>query len=142
MRETFPAVVEAGRIRTGFYATEPGDRSGAFFLRAPTGAKLKVIASDGTNWDQEFLACDGPPWEHVSVSVANRCPTWDEMAWVKWLFWGDEEAVVEFHPPKSRYVNQHPYCLHLWRPVGVDIPLPPPECVGVRGASSTEAGRD
>jgi len=26
-------------------------------------------------------------------------------------------------------VNIHPYCLHLWRPVGQDIPLPPVEFV-------------
>lgn len=29
-------------------------------------------------------------WEHVSVSLRNRCPTWDEMCLVKDIFWRDD----------------------------------------------------
>jgi hypothetical protein len=65
------------------------------------------------------------PWEHVSVSLANRCPTWEEMCRVKSMFWGEEETVVQFHPMKSHYINAHPYCLHLWKKKGVNIELPP-----------------
>ena len=72
----------------------------------------------------------GHPWEHVSVSLAERCPTWDEMCAVKAIFWRDDEAVIQFHPPESEYVNCHPHCLHLWKPVGRTIPLPPPMAVG------------
>jgi hypothetical protein len=67
----------------------------------------------------------GWPWEHVSVSVADRCPTWKEMALVKDLFWKPEETVLQFHPKASAYVNHHPFCLHLWRKVGADHELPP-----------------
>lgn len=73
----------------------------------------------------------GGGWEHVSVSLPTRCPTWDEMCWIKRLFWDDEECVVQFHPPKSQYVNNHPFCLHLWRPTETTIPTPPTEFVGV-----------
>lgn len=66
-----------------------------------------------------------PPWEHVSVSCEDRCPTWQEMKSVKELFWSDDETVLQFHPKKSAYVNAHPYVLHLWRKVGIDIELPP-----------------
>lgn len=56
-------------------------------------------------------------WEHVSVSPCNRKratpPTWAEMCEIKHMFFEDEEAVVQYHPPKSEYVNNHPYCLHL-----------------------------
>lgn len=69
-------------------------------------------------------------WEHVSVSLPNRCPTWAEMCLVKELFWEDDEAVMQLHPPKADYVNCHPYCLHLWRPLVGQIPLPPKELVG------------
>ena len=62
---------------------------------------------------------------HVSVSAKDRCPTWGEMCWVKDQFWGPEECVIQYHPPRSRYVNAHPFCLHLWRPVGLDLPQPP-----------------
>lgn len=91
--------------------TSRGDTHGYFVL-----GKLRIISS-GIGMPGE--------WEHVSVSCADRCPTWDEMAMVKGLFWDEEETVVQFHPPRSQYVNAHPYCLHLWRHVGHDPELPP-----------------
>lgn len=54
------------------------------------------------------------------------------MCYVKSLFWEDEDAVFQIHPPKSEYVNEHPYCLHLWRPVDVVMPRPPYITVGTR----------
>jgi len=63
-------------------------------------------------------ASDGAGWEHVSVSLLDRCPSWEEMCKIKALFWSDEDLVVQFHPPKSDYVNNHPHCLHLWRKCG------------------------
>jgi len=68
-------------------------------------------------------------WEHVSVSCEDRTPTWDEMCMVKDAFWSEEEAVVQMHPPRSQYVNLHPYCLHLWRDTLHRHRLPPVECV-------------
>ena len=56
----------------------------------------------------------GEGWEHVSIAYTNRTPTLEEMCKVKDMFWNEEECVVQFHPPKSEYVNVHPYCLHLW----------------------------
>lgn len=52
------------------------------------------------------------------------------MCLVKSIFWDDEDAVMQLHPPRSEWVNNHRYCLHLWRPVGVEIPLPPSWMVG------------
>jgi hypothetical protein len=85
------------------------------------------------------MACDGQEtgWEHVSISLVDnktKCPSWDEMCLVKDLFWSPDEAVMQLHPPAIEYVNNHPGCLHLWRPVPEmigDIPLPPAELVGV-----------
>jgi hypothetical protein len=71
-------------------------------------------------------------WEHVSVSTKTRCPTWKEMSWVKDLFFDDEEIVIQYHPRKADYVNVHPFCLHLWRPITATIPTPPPLAVGPR----------
>lgn len=72
----------------------------------------------------------GGGWEHASVSRAERCPTWDEMAWVKRQFWQDDEAVMELHVPPTDHVNNHKFCLHLWRPYkGMKIPRPPVEFV-------------
>lgn len=114
------------RIRNGHMGTdESNGNNGAFFVKNPCtrfpGPPLKVIASD---------ACG--EWEHVSVSLPDRCPTWPEMSFVKGLFWDGEDCVMELHPPESDYVNCHPHCLHLWRPIGQHIPRPPSILVGVK----------
>ena len=80
---------------------------------------LRVISSTGEGWD------------HVSVSLRDRCPTWDELEHVKRLFFRDDEVAMQLHVPPSQHVNVHPYCLHLWRPNdGREIPLPPSIMVG------------
>lgn len=68
--------------------------NGAFQIKAPmSGALLAVIVSDGLD------PVDGG-WEHVSVSLKNRTPRWDEMSYVKRLCWEPHECVVQFHPPE------------------------------------------
>lgn len=69
----------------------------------------------------------GGGWDHVSVSILNvdRCPRWSEMCMIKDLFFESHENVMQLHPQQDRYVNNHPYCLHLWRPQNQEIPLPP-----------------
>ena len=59
-------------------------------------------------------------WEHVSVHPYDLriTPSWDDMCRIKDIFWKEEEAVIQIHPPKSKYVNIMPNCLHLRRPVG------------------------
>lgn len=82
-----------------------------------------------------IIASDGLGWQHVSVSfgqLSDRCPSWAIMCAVKDLFWEPEDVVVQFHPPKSNYVNNHPGCLHLWRCTdGRQQPLPPSILVGI-----------
>lgn len=80
----------------------------------------------------QVIASDGEGWEHVSVSLPNRCPTWTEMCRVKELFWDPEDCVMQLHPPKSEWISNHQYCLHLWRPVSVWIPTPPSWMVGFK----------
>ena len=91
-----------------------------------------VIRSSKLKQPLRVIASDGEGWEHVSVSLANRTPTWEEMCLVKRLFWDPEDCVIQFHPPASDYVNLHPHCLHLWRPVGTPIALPPSLLVGMK----------
>ena len=66
----------------------------------------------------------GLDWEHVSISTEKRCPTWNEMCFVKELFWKDDEWCVQYHPAKEDYVNLNPYCLHIFRPISVELPKP------------------
>ena len=51
---------------------------------------------------------------------------------VKDLFWNETECVVQYHPPKADYVNNHPHCLHLWGRADGNIPRPPAILVGVK----------
>lgn len=118
------------RVRNGLLRTTDADGNcGLFFVPSRPGkAPLKVIASD------DAAEAGGMAWEHVSVSLPDRCPTWEEMCKIKSLFWDDEDAVAQFHPPRSEWVNNHSYCLHMWRPVGVQMPMPPSIMVGVKEA--------
>lgn len=77
-----------------------------------------------------IIATSGSGWEHVSVSLGTRCPTWDEMELVKRMFFEDHETAMQLHVPPAEHVNCHPFCLHLWRPLGIDIPRPPSILVG------------
>lgn len=101
--------------------TEYPETEGVFNVERRGGREvLRIIASAGEGWD------------HVSVSLVNRCPTWAEMSWVKSQFFHDDDAVMQLHVAATNHLNVHPYCLHLWRPwarVGV-IPLPPSIMVG------------
>ena len=81
------------------------------------------------------IVTDGMGWEHVSVHIVSdrkkRTPTWAEMCKIKDLFWDEEDCVVQYHPAKKDYVNNHEHCLHIWRQVGVEYAAPPPILVGV-----------
>ena len=121
----FDPWLERYRIAVGPYASPRSADYGAFHFPGPCGADLHVIASPGD-------ANGDIPWEHVSVSLAKRTPNWKEMCFVKGLFWDDEETVMQLHPPKSTWINNHPHCLHLWKPTKEAIPLPPSVSVGYK----------
>lgn len=114
-------LLEAWRIKSGDYASSDYSQFGMFKIPY-NGNLFRVIASSG-------LPEEGIHWEHVSVSLSTRCPTWEEMCMVKDLFWAEDECVVQYHPAKKDYKNQHPYCLHLWKPTKQKIPMPPSICV-------------
>ena len=72
-----------------------------------------------------FIASNGGGWDHVSASLRDRTPTWDEMCAIKDIFFGEGECCVEYHPAKRDYVNMHQHCLHIWKPQNVELPKPP-----------------
>lgn len=59
------------------------------------------------------------------------------MCIVKSLFWTASETVVQFHPPESEYVNAHKGCLHLWKCVAQEFPIPPSILVGPKAATTS-----
>lgn len=121
--------LERHRIITGPLASDSSyGNNGAFRFAIPGEARpIHVIASNGLGW------------EHVSVSFgpeSRKTPSWELMCQIKDLFWNTEEAVIQIHPPRSDYVNNHPGCLHLWRCIdGQEQPLPPSIMVGLTAVS-------
>lgn len=118
------------RYNVSLVTVEADGFNGLFVV--PCGREfLRCIVSDGNHPDSADLPEDEKDWEHVSVSLPTRCPTWAEMCAVKDAFWDAEETVIQFHPPKSDYVNNHPYCLHLWKSKSSEVKRPPAVCVGI-----------
>jgi len=110
---------------------------GAFLIPFTSGMRkvyIRVIASRGDHKERDETL----KWDHVSVSLSNRCPTWDEMDFIKRLFFKPEETAFQLHVPDDRHISNHPYCLHLWRPVHLEIPRPPDILVGIRGIEGSK----
>lgn len=112
--------------RHAFGSSSPESRKvGGFFFIPTKGVRqgLKVIASSGT-----IPTSNG--WDHVSVSLPNRTPTWEEMDKVKRLFFLPHEVAFQLHPEESDHISNHRYCLHIWNNIFQPVPMPPPEMVG------------
>ena len=116
--------VETGKYLHVIHRTIDG---GAGYIKLPrdnrTGfTKASIIWSTGGGW------------EHVSVSPLNgSMPKWEDMCFIKDLFWDAEEWVVQYHPAKSECVNNMPNCLHLGKPTEEKLPTPASILVGVKG---------
>jgi hypothetical protein len=116
--------IEKYRKSFGSWESKEGDSFGLFFIPYKITAKipLKVLSSPLGQGE----------WDHVSVSLPDRCPTWDEMCFVKNLFFSESDVVIQYHPAKKDYINNHPYCLHLWKCNVQDFPTPPSLLVGLK----------
>jgi hypothetical protein len=98
------------------------------------GWRLADESLDGQAWvhDRPALSLiwsvareqDGRLWLHLSVASPDRLPTWTELVAAKEWIAGTHRYAYQVVPPRSRYVNQHPNCLHLFVPVEGDPPLP------------------
>lgn len=90
-------------------------------------------------WKGTFI-CSFDFWDHVSISPADikLTPSWDDMCLIKDIFFKEDEAVIQIHPPKAEYVNQMPNCLHLWRWNEGEMTLPPSWMVGIKKGQTQE----
>lgn len=94
----------------------------------------------GVKFTASLICSWGAGWEHVSISPIRRSytPSWDDMCRLKDVFFKDDEAVIQIHPPKTEYVNNMPNCLHLWRCTYKDMVLPPSIMVGIRKGQTVQ----
>lgn len=128
-------VPEQYRVTTGIMgSTKAYGTQGVFIIPVPE-------VEDNVKYYQ-VIASSGLGWEHVSVTLIDdrKCPvsvmpSWEDMCSLKDEFWDDMDCVVQFHPPKSEYVNNHRFCLHLWRPTNQVLPMPDSILVGLKGVS-------
>lgn len=109
-----------------FISKDTDGNVGAFVLPAEgkkAGSHLFAIASDAHGW------------EHVMVAVMrdNRYPTWPEMNYVRKLFWGEQDCVLQYHVPAAEKGNNLPHYLHLWRsPAEGSVIWPTPHLVDIQ----------
>ena len=73
----------------------------------------------------QVIASWGEGWDHVSISLEHRTPTWSEMDYLKNLIFGPDQLVIQYHVPRKDHVNIHTHYLHLWQPQKAKIPVPP-----------------
>jgi hypothetical protein len=66
---------------------------------------------------------DGRRWIHMSMASPSRLPTWAELVDAKEVFLGRETTAVQVIPPRSKYINLHNFCLHLYMCID-EFPLP------------------
>jgi len=126
-------VPEKYRVVTGQGATSPAaGNNGVFYI--PLKKKSALALGKIITYGQlQCVVSDGSGWLHVSVCVvssdkkspAGRTPTWEEMCVAKDTFWDQEDACVQFHPPKKEYVNDHKWVLHIWQRIGSFYETPP-----------------
>ena len=92
--------------------------------------KAKIVQ----DYDQvlNFMFSWACGFEHLSVSTTVQTPTWEQMCKMKDIFFKEDEVCIQLHPAKENYINNMPYCLHIWRPINKEIPTPPNLMVGIR----------
>lgn len=79
-------------------------------------------------------------WRHVSVSLQDRLPTYEELGAVRSAYFPAEATVVQVMPPESQWVNEHQFCLHLWQRLDTNLlPHGLHSSVGVRGSIPNDA---
>jgi hypothetical protein len=119
VRKSLTPELETKRVQQPGRETGSGP-NGAFQLQGPTGAVLRITASDGTDPTSATFG-----FERVSVSVSHRDPTRREMCYIKNLFWPGDEVVYQLFIPESDFHNSADHTLHMWRHVSLDVPVPP-----------------
>lgn len=102
------------RIKTGkMGSNETAGFNGAF-----------IVPISGEMW--QVIISDGMDFRHLSATNAQRrqLPGWEIMCRLKELFFADDSWVVIYIPAKEAYINDHPYCHHLWEPLNEKLPIP------------------
>jgi hypothetical protein len=94
-----------------------------FTISAPTNWNLIRREESGVHFLTPFglsvivSVCrenDGKNWLHLSCAYNDRLPSWRDLVYVKESIIGLEKEAIQVIPAKSKHVNIHPNCLHLF----------------------------
>ena len=80
----------------------------------------KWLTNDGLSVICSAEQVDDRRWWHVSFARQNRMPSWEDLRKVKDVFVGKSRTAIQVLPSEDKYVNYHPYCLHLWSCLDAD----------------------
>lgn len=102
----------------------------------PSGYSEETITEDGARYIYQGMRgyhtvilsgateLDGRVWLHLSVATPTKLPSWELLKFVKDCFLGPKRQAIQVLPSEERYINQHPYCLHLFTCISDDDPIP------------------
>jgi hypothetical protein len=51
---------------------------------------------------------------HLTISRLDKLPSWEEVRDVRYQLIPDEATMAMLLPPRTEYVNVHPFCLQLY----------------------------
>ena len=60
-----------------------------------------------------IICANEPDGWHISISRADRDPSWDEIATVRYRLLPDIDEMAMYLPRLDEYVNIQKYCFHL-----------------------------
>ena len=118
--------LESHRVRDGVLASDAGYGNNGAFDVPFDKVTMCVVASSEAGWDHVSVRTEernATICGHCSVHV--KTPIWDEMDYIRKLFFRGDEWVIQYHAPTDKHVNNHPHVLHLWRSQDEDMPVPP-----------------
>lgn len=55
--------------------------------------------------------------KHLSLSCADRNPTWEEIKEARYRFLDRNKDAYQVLPPPDQYVNIHNFTFHVWQPI-------------------------
>lgn len=114
---------EQYRVQDGPIPSNPNELYGLFMI--PLEERHEMYHNTNNQVKLAvIIVSNSPRWEHCSISLLHRYPSWGDMMMVKENIWTPEDTVVQFHPKEDDYVNINPYMLHLWMNTLYEYELP------------------
>ena len=110
---------DVGVLPVGWRELAPLDMQGTACRRFEHTHGVRVLVT------REDRGPDCGVWFHVSLSRANKLPSWRDVREVKDLFIGKDRCAIHMLPPEAFYINLHPHTLHLF--TRLDGPTVPPQ---------------